>query len=337
MRLRDFAFATIAAFAILGRSLPATADKVGVAAAVNPDAFSSLAGTPKTQLNIGKSIFYNERINTTGSGLVQVLLVDGSTFTVGPGSDLVIDRFVYDPNKKTGQVVASLSKGMMRRHWAREWCNPSCHLRLRRHPRLRRRPSIMGLADSAPRTGKPPLVIGRARTQIGCPLREPALYLPFPPRSFQRRLPSAKIGPSGSSPRAEVGLMRDPKNHMWAEACGLIKQAEQLHRQFFEPCGGARTARWEPPVDVFETERQLWIIAALPGVTPEEMRVEFQGETLVIAGTRPLPCKGRNANILRLEIPYGRFERRITLSARLRLAERELSNGCLVLTFAKPA
>jgi HSP20 family molecular chaperone IbpA len=132
--------------------------------------------------------------------------------------------------------------------------------------------------------------------------------------------------------------MRDPKNHMWAEACGLIKQAEQLHRQFFEPSReGARIARWEPPVDVFETERQLWIIAALPGVTPEEMRVEFQGETLVIAGTRPLPCKGRNANILRLEIPYGRFERRITLSARLRLAERELSNGCLVLTFAKPA
>jgi hypothetical protein len=43
-----------------------------------------------------------------------VLLVDGSTFTVGPGSDLVIDKLVYDPNKKTGQVVASLSKGVMR-------------------------------------------------------------------------------------------------------------------------------------------------------------------------------------------------------------------------------
>ena len=25
--------------------------------------------------------------------------------------------------------------------------------------------------------------------------------------------------------------MRDPKNLMWAEACALIKQAEQLHRQ----------------------------------------------------------------------------------------------------------
>jgi HSP20 family molecular chaperone IbpA len=130
--------------------------------------------------------------------------------------------------------------------------------------------------------------------------------------------------------------MRDPKNHMWSEACALIKQAEQLHRQFFEPSrAGAQAARWEPPVDVFETERQLWIIAALPGVAPEAVRVEIEGPTLTIAGLRPLPSKGRNANIVRLEIPYGRFERRITLSARLRLAERELLNGCIVLTFAK--
>jgi hypothetical protein len=82
---------------------PAAAQKVGVAAAGNPDAFSSHGG----QLNIGKSIFFNERISTTGSGLVQVLLVDGSTFTVGPGSGLVIDKFVYNPKKETGEVVAT--------------------------------------------------------------------------------------------------------------------------------------------------------------------------------------------------------------------------------------
>ena len=59
-------------------------------------------------------MFYNQRINTDGSGLVQVLLVDGSTFTVGPGSDLVIDKFVYDPKKNKGEVVATFSKGMLR-------------------------------------------------------------------------------------------------------------------------------------------------------------------------------------------------------------------------------
>ena len=101
-------------FALSAAIGPAAANKVGVAAAVNPDAFSSLAGAPKSQLNIGKSIFFNERIATTTSGLVQVLLVDGSTFTVGPDSDLVIDKFVYDPNKGTGQIAASFSKGVMR-------------------------------------------------------------------------------------------------------------------------------------------------------------------------------------------------------------------------------
>ena len=103
----------LAAIAIFGAG-EVRADKVGVAAAVNPDAFSSLSGAPHSQLNIGKSIFFNERINTTTSGLVQVLLVDGSTFTVGPGSDLVIDKFIYDAKKGTGQITASFSKGVMR-------------------------------------------------------------------------------------------------------------------------------------------------------------------------------------------------------------------------------
>lgn len=129
--------------------------------------------------------------------------------------------------------------------------------------------------------------------------------------------------------------MRDPKNQMFAEACALLKQAEQLHRQFFEPSHGARAACWEPPVDVFETEAELTIIAALPGVAPDAVRAELEGATLIITGARPLPTAGRRANIVRLEIPYGRFERRITLSSRLRLAARELQNGCLILTFTK--
>ncbi len=99
---------TVVALA-LGPSSLAHADKVGIAAAVHPDAFSE-----GTEVKIGNSIFYNQRINTTGSGLVQVLLVDGSTFTVGPGSDLVIDKFVYDPNKNQGEVVATLGKGVLR-------------------------------------------------------------------------------------------------------------------------------------------------------------------------------------------------------------------------------
>jgi hypothetical protein len=103
------ASASIAALTLTWTPSPALADKVGVAAAVKPDAFSG-----GEQVKIGNSIFFNQRINTSGTGLIQVLLVDGSTFTVGPGSDLVIDRFVYDPKKNEGEVVATFSKGVLR-------------------------------------------------------------------------------------------------------------------------------------------------------------------------------------------------------------------------------
>ena len=132
-------------------------------------------------------------------------------------------------------------------------------------------------------------------------------------------------------------MTRDPRHLMWAEACALLARAEQLHRQFFEPSReGGRLARWEPPIDVLETERQLRIIIALPGVAPDAVQVQTEGGTLTIVGSRPLPsCEG-NAKIVRLEIPYGSFERRIALQLnRWRLSERELKNGCLVLTFAK--
>ena len=59
-------------------------------------------------------MLYNERIDTSGSGQVQVLLLDGSTFSVGPGSSLVIDKFVYNPSSGKGTLVASFSKGALR-------------------------------------------------------------------------------------------------------------------------------------------------------------------------------------------------------------------------------
>jgi len=129
--------------------------------------------------------------------------------------------------------------------------------------------------------------------------------------------------------------MRDPKTKMFAEACAMLKQAEQLQRHFFGQCEDTRAANWEPPVDIFETDREITIITALPGVAPEAVRAEIEGPTLIITGTRPMLTAARRAKIVRLEIPYGRFERRISISSRLRLAAKELKNGCLILTFTK--
>ena len=124
---------------------------------------------------------------------------------------------------------------------------------------------------------------------------------------------------------------------MWAEACALIERAERLQRQFFRPSlAGAHQAVWEPPVDIYEAERELCVIAALPGVEQRDLEVSVEGDVLVIAGTRRFPTLPGEAVIHRLEIPHGRFERRIRISAsRLRIDRSELLNGCLVLILMK--
>ena len=90
------------------------APKVGVTAAVNQDARSRPPGGAQSVLTLGKNVVFNEQIITDGDGLVQVLLVDGTTFTVGPNSQLTIDEFVYDPNTGDAKVVATLAKGAFR-------------------------------------------------------------------------------------------------------------------------------------------------------------------------------------------------------------------------------
>jgi HSP20 family molecular chaperone IbpA len=77
------------------------------------------------------------------------------------------------------------------------------------------------------------------------------------------------------------------------------------------------------------------VITAMPGVKPAAVRAEIEGTTLIVTGVRPIPAAARGANIVRLEIPYGRFERRIAISSRLRLISQELENGSLKLTFTK--
>jgi HSP20 family protein len=130
----------------------------------------------------------------------------------------------------------------------------------------------------------------------------------------------------------------DPGNWMWAEACALIDRADRLQRQFFQPGFPVVSApSWQPPVDVLETKQELSIIAALPGVEPHDLELSIDGDTLSVSGLRRLPASARAAAIHRLEIPYGRFQRRIQLpAANLEFSRSELVNGCLVLTLTKP-
>jgi len=131
---------------------------------------------------------------------------------------------------------------------------------------------------------------------------------------------------------------RDLESWMWAEACEALARAERLHREFFRLGAPSAQPNWEPPVDIYETESELRILVALPGVAARAVEIGFDNGALVIAGGRRPPVAQRVAVIHRLEIPQGRFERRIALPpGRFKLAGQEMVDGCLALTLQKIA
>jgi HSP20 family molecular chaperone IbpA len=131
---------------------------------------------------------------------------------------------------------------------------------------------------------------------------------------------------------------RSPTDWMWAEACALIDEAERMHRQFFRLTAAERMQPlWEPPADCFEDERNLVIVVALPGVTMERIDIAVESGALVVRAERAVPLVGAHFAVRQLEIPYGRFERRIALPNVRLDAEgtRELRDGCLIVRLRK--
>ena len=54
------------------------------------------------------------KVVTGNDGHIKMTLPDNTTFIVGPNSDLVIDKFVYDSDKSPEKIMATMTKGVFR-------------------------------------------------------------------------------------------------------------------------------------------------------------------------------------------------------------------------------
>jgi hypothetical protein len=103
------------ALGVAALAVPAIADpRVGVTSATT----GGPTGKPPTQaervLHVGVDVQANEIVTTGANDRAHLLFLDGSSLTVGPQARLTIDRFVYDPNNKTGALAISASQGVFR-------------------------------------------------------------------------------------------------------------------------------------------------------------------------------------------------------------------------------
>src|ERR1700733_12560558 len=104
-------------------------------------------------------------------------------------------------------------------------------------------------------------------------------------------------------------MPRSARDVMWSEALAMLARTDRLHRDAFRPTASG----WEPPVDVLETEAGLLIVVALTGVKADDIEVGIGRGEVLVRGTRRWPTLQPPARVHRIELPHGRFERRLPL------------------------
>ncbi|MGC6522719.1 MAG: FecR domain-containing protein [Candidatus Micropelagos thuwalensis] len=88
------------------------AKMIGVAAFKSGEVSISRDQAQFMPASIGEQIFLEDKIQTSADGRLQILLKDETTFTLGPNAELIVDKFIYDPD--VSDVEVSIKSGAFR-------------------------------------------------------------------------------------------------------------------------------------------------------------------------------------------------------------------------------
>jgi len=98
-----------------------------------------------------------------------------------------------------------------------------------------------------------------------------------------------------------------------------------------------KSGSWQPPVDVYEAEDELYLYVDLAGVNKDSLTVLADEHQIRIKGVRQLPPQSSIACVHQLEIELGSFDRTVTLptSVDVDRVSSVYSEGILVVTLPK--
>ena len=88
--------------------------QIGSVAAVNRDIEGTPPGQGARSLILGDRLIENERLVSSPIGSGQMLFLDQTSLTVSPNSEIVLDKYVYDPATEAGQIGLTVARGVLR-------------------------------------------------------------------------------------------------------------------------------------------------------------------------------------------------------------------------------
>jgi hypothetical protein len=88
--------------------------RIGVTSQTDGDPLGKPPAQNERVLRVGIDIQANEVITTKADDRAHIVFLDGTALTVAPNARLMIDKFVYDPDKKLGDLAVTVSTGVFR-------------------------------------------------------------------------------------------------------------------------------------------------------------------------------------------------------------------------------
>jgi HSP20 family protein len=103
------------------------------------------------------------------------------------------------------------------------------------------------------------------------------------------------------------------------------------------PLRDSATAAWVPAVDIVEEADSIRIMAEVPGVKPEDVKISVENNVLTIQGMKQQVTEERAERVHRYERTYGAFERSFTLPATVdaNAIKASYESGVLTVTLPK--
>ena len=123
----------------------------------------------------------------------------------------------------------------------------------------------------------------------------------------------------------------------WDPFAELGELRTRFDRMFDEWLDGRERA-WTPAIDVVREDGHLVVRADLPGIKPEEVKIEVEDDILTVSGEHEERKEEKDKHYVRRERRYGSFRRSMALptGVEAKQIKAETHNGVVEVTIPLP-